>query len=119
MRPLLFLFGCIGVRAAITYLAGTASEEKLKLMGKIALIPALGFLLIWTMRWRRTGPETFGAPIWWDSLRPVHAALWGAFAVLALRGNKNAYIFLAADTALGLIVWARRQQKQTTAGKSQ
>ena len=44
-RFLLFLFGCIGVRTLFVYLAKIASKPMLKILGYVALLPAIGFLV--------------------------------------------------------------------------
>lgn len=105
---LLFLVGCMGTRLALVYLAATTeSAALLRTMGYLALGPAIGFFVIYAMGWRKTGPETLGAPIWWNALRPVHGALWATFAVLAILGRREwAWRVLLADLALGLAAWA-------------
>lgn len=105
-RPLLFLVGCVGVRAALAYAAYAAGRAGatawLRAMAVAALAVAAGFFLIYANGWRTTGPETFGDRIWWNDLRPVHGALYLAFAVLALRGSEAAWIPLAVDVSIGL-----------------
>jgi hypothetical protein len=96
----------MGTRILLTLLAKVATPGVLRLMGLIALIPAIGFTVIYAMDLRKTGPEVFGDCIWWNDLRPVHAALWGAFAVLALARIPAAWILLALDTALGFLAFA-------------
>ena len=102
-RLLLFLIGCIGTRSLLVYLAANASNEFLSLMGWIALIPAIGFLLIYFFHLRETGPEVFGEKIWWNDLRPVHAALYGLFAAAAITKQSYAWTFLLADVIVGLV----------------
>ena len=97
-----FLFGCIGVRALLTYLSAIAPAFYLRLLGLFACIPVLGWLYILFIEPRDTGLEVFGDPIWWKSLRPIHALLWGFFAYLAFHGNRNAWMVLAVDTTFGL-----------------
>ena len=103
-RAALFLVGCMGVRFGLTYLAATRPAA-LPLLGALAAPCALGIATIYALGLRRTGAETFGAPIWWDALRPVHAVLWAVFAFMALRGNADAWKVLLADTLLGLVAW--------------
>ena len=93
----------------MTYIAYGADRARLRTMGTIAAAIALGFFLIYVNGWRKTGVETCGKAIWWNSLRPVHALLWGLFAYLALTGNRAAYIPLAIDTLVGAVAWAQRQ----------
>jgi hypothetical protein len=100
-RLLLFLLGCIPVRLLITYIA-FAYPAWLPYMGALALIPAVAFTVIYICGWRKTGAEVFGGRIWWNSLRPVHAALYFAFAIAALRDSHHAWKFLFADVVMGL-----------------
>ena len=97
------------MRTAITWQAKTADTDKLKAMGRIALIPAIGFMVIYVGKLRRTGAEVAGEAIWWDRLRPLHAALWGGFAVLAMRGHRDAWKVLALDTLIGAAAWANKR----------
>ena len=101
-RFALFLFGCIGLRSLFVYIAKIASPEILQYLGYLALIPAIGFIYIYATDSRQTGPEVFGDKIWWNSLRPIHGLLYGAFAVSAIRGYGNAWYFLLADVIIGL-----------------
>lgn len=71
-------------------------------MGVLALIPAIGFAVIYVGGLRPTGMEVGGEKIWWNDLRPVHSALFGLFALSAIQKNANAWIFLLLDTLLGL-----------------
>lgn len=104
-RALFFLFGCIGVRSLFVVLAYSASPTLLSYYGYLALLPAIGFVLIYTFGLRKTGIEVGGEPIWWNSLRPVHAAFYGAFAAAAIAKRSWAWIFLLGDVILGLSAW--------------
>ncbi len=84
------------------YLARTATPTVLSLLGLIALFPTVGFLYFWLTGTRQTGPEVFGDRIWWNSLRPLHALLWGTFAVLALFECQYAWILLFVDVIVGI-----------------
>lgn len=102
-RFLLFLIGCIGTRTLFVYLAKTTNKTYLTFMGYLALIPALGFFYIYFTGSRQTGKEVFGEKIWWNSLRPIHGALYTMFAYNAIIGNSNAYLYLLVDVLLGLV----------------
>ncbi len=106
-RFLLFLFGCIGTRLSFSLLAKTLSVSYLPLLGYLALIPAIGFLVIYMFGLRKTGNEVFGDTIWWNDLRPIHAMFYGLFAYLAISKNSNAWIVLLVDTMLGLGAFLR------------
>lgn len=103
-RFLLFLLGCIPTRILLTYLAHTLSQKYLKILGYILLLPAIGFTYIFISNSRKTGRETFGSPIWWNLLRPIHAILYLFAAYYAINNmNKKAAITLGIDVTLGLL----------------
>ena len=89
-------------RFGLVYLAYALPTRYLPWMGIAAAVIASGFFLIYVNGWRKTGMETGGQRIWWNDLRPVHAALWFAFAVLALARQRKAWVVLLLDTLLGL-----------------
>ena len=102
-RFLLFLIGCIGVRSILVLLAKNTSVYVLKILGYLALLPAIGFIYIYLTGSRQTGAEVFGEKIWWNSLRPIHAMLYLLFAYNAINGVKTAYQYLFIDVIIGLI----------------
>lgn len=103
-RMLLFLLGCIPARLLVVYAAKTMSISKLVFMAYLSLIPAIGFLVIYFFKLRKTGSETFGEPIWWNDLRPIHAAFYFLFAYTVLVSNvpKEAWKWLLLDVVFGL-----------------
>ena len=101
-RFALFLIGCIGTRLLLVYIAKNINIKILKYMGFLLLIPAIGFIYIYLTGARKTGPEVFGDKIWWNNLRPVHGLLYLLFSYNAIKGNKNAWIYLFIDVLLGL-----------------
>ena len=103
-RMALFLVGCIGSRVLLVYLAATVPPVGLKVMAALAAVIAVGFTAIYFGRLRPTGAETGGQPIWWNSLRPVHALLYAAFAYFAWFGHRRlAWSTLLLDVAIGLV----------------
>ena len=100
-RTSLFLFGCIGSRLALVWLAKTYPA----LLAIPAACVSFGFMYIWANGLRKTGAETFGEKIWWNSLRPVHALLYALFALLAFSGNTHAWKVLLLDVTLGFTAW--------------
>jgi hypothetical protein len=102
-RLILFLFGCIGTRSLLVYIATTTNKHLLNIMGYLALLPAIGFFYIYFTGSRKTGIEVFGDKIWWNNLRPIHGTLYSLFAYNAINGNSNAYLYLLVDVIFGLV----------------
>lgn len=104
-RAIVFWVGCVGLRLFLAYSARCASTEALRWAGLVALLPACGFFYLFVTNGRREGREA-GGRIWWTGLRPVHGALYLAFAVLAIRGCSDvAWVPLAADVLVGALAW--------------
>ena len=104
-RTLLFLFGCIGLRSFLVYLAYNFPSV-LPYMSLPALLIAVGFTVIYLGGYRKTGAEVFGDRIWWNDLRPIHALLWGSFAYFAYKGNAQvAWKILLADVLIGFFAF--------------
>jgi len=99
----LFLVGCMGTRVALVFIAAFGSPEILKILAVFAAVIAAGFATIYLGGLRKTGIETNGKPIWWNELRPVHAAIYAAVAYLAWNGRGDlAWKLLATDVVIGL-----------------
>jgi ABC-type xylose transport system permease subunit len=106
-RLVLFLIGCLGARLGLVYLASSVSPQNLRIMGAAAACVSLGFAAIYANGWRKTGVETGGAPIWWNWLRPFHAATYALFAYYAWTGAQGAaWKVLLADVIVGLLAFA-------------
>ena len=96
----------MGSRLTITWLAYKYPELTLRPLGIMALIIASGFAYIYANGLRKTGIETFGERIWWNELRPVHAVLWGTFAIMALNDMRaDAWKVLLLDVIIGFTAW--------------
>lgn len=107
-RVLLFLFGCMGTRLALVWVA--RQPQFLEPLGFLALAISIGFMYIWANGLRTTGPETFGERIWWNDLRPVHSLLWGLFAVMALNNmGEHAWKVLLLDVTIGFAAWLQHR----------
>ena len=102
-RFAMFLLLCIPIRVLIAHKAMHASSSTLHRMGMAALVPAIGFMYIYLTGSRKTGGETFGEQIWWNSLRPIHSFLYFSFAISAFNNSKSAYKSLVLDVLLGFI----------------
>ena len=103
IRFILFLFGCIGMRLLFVIIAKNVSIKILHYLGYLALLPAIGFIYIFTTGSRQTGAEVLGDKIWWNNLRPLHALIYGLFAYNAIIGNTQSWIYLLVDVLIGLI----------------
>lgn len=111
-RFLLFLIGCIGTRALFAYIAKVASTQYLRYLGILALLPAIGFAVIYLTGARKTGAEVFGERIWWNNLRPVHSLLYFLFAYNAIKGSRSSWLFLLADVCIGLAAFLMHHSGQ-------
>ncbi len=98
-----FLIGCLGTRLLLVLVAATVSIEHLRWMGRLAILPAMGFALIYIFGLRKSGIEA--DVIWWDHIRPLHAFLYGIFAILAINGNPLAWVVLLVDWCVGFVAW--------------
>ena len=101
-RFMLFIFGCILVRSLFVIIAKNININYLPYLGYLAILPAIGFFYIYFTDSRKTGAEVFGDKIWWNNLRPIHGIFYILFAINAINGNKNSYIYLLADVIFGL-----------------
>lgn len=97
-----FLLGCMGLRTLLAIVAKEIDVNYLKYMAYPALLPAFGFLYIFVMGSQGTGTDAMSQKNWWNIMRPVHATMYLAFAYFAIRGERRAWLFLAADVLLGL-----------------
>jgi len=102
-RFLLFLFGCIPSRLALAYVAKIIPINYLPILGYVTLVMAIGFIYIFLTGSRKTGPETFGEKIWWNSLRPIHALLYLIFSYYAINKIRSGWKYLLYDVILGLL----------------
>lgn len=106
----LFFVGCIPTRLILAYIAyfllnqeKNENENIKKLFILITMIIGIGFWTIYSMGWRKTGIETGGKKIWWNSLRPIHGTIYLLFTLLAYMGWKHSWILLLIDAIVGLI----------------
>lgn len=101
-RILLFLLGCIPVRILLAVFA--QNDIYAKYIAVLALIIGLGFWFIYLFDLRKTGGETFGNVIWWNSIRPIHGTLyllaaWFLFNAEYMTGSRILFV----DTFIGLV----------------
>lgn len=105
---LLFLLGCIPARILLAYFASSSNIIVQKSIGIFALGVAIGFFVIYFGNYRKTGVETFGKPIWWNNLRPIHGLLYlSVFAVIWLIPNYKdiAWKLLLLDALIGFVAF--------------
>lgn len=116
VRSAVFIVGCLGSRLLLTLVArhftvarpaGNATALPRLALAVAALAVAGGLLAHY---WFGTRPVAFeaGGRVWWNSVRPVHAALFAGFAVLALASpgyRRYAWLFLLADWLFAVAVW--------------
>ena len=104
-RFFLFTRVCLPLRLSFAILARTADKEYVRQAGLLALLPAIGFWLIWLTGIRPTSAEGGGSS-WWNALRPVHGTLYALFAWAAMSGNwQTAWVYLLVDVMLGAAAW--------------
>lgn len=102
-RYILFLLMCIPSRYLISYGLFKMPKRYLRYISALLIIPVIGWIYIYLTDSRKTGAETFGNRIWWNSLRPLHAILYMFAAILAFRKNNDSWKLIALDTTIGLL----------------
>jgi hypothetical protein len=65
----------------------------------------VGWLYIYFISPRTTGPEVFGGVIWWNDLRIVHALMYLLFIIYAMQKKSFSYIVLVIDALVGLVAF--------------
>ena len=107
---LTFLLACLGARLAIAAAAFYVSPGWLRVMGMAALVLVCSWVYIYMFDAAPFGRESGGLDsglqkIWWNNLRPLHAGLYFAFAVMAIKKSPYAYRVILLDTLVGLVAW--------------
>ena len=72
---LLFLFGCIGTRCLLAYVAKAINPDYLPYMGYVALIISLSFIYLFLFGNKTADGQlewSGDKKIWWNNLRVVH-----------------------------------------------
>ena len=105
-----FLIGCIGIRTLFVVAAQKMDPNKLQYFGILAVIIAVSWVLINRFGLRKTGKEA-GGIIWWDNIRPIHAIMYSAFAILAFTKSEHAWVPLLFDVLIGLGVFLEHHIK--------
>lgn len=102
MHPIWFLLGCLPTRLFMAYLSTTLPISYLPYLSFVAMAIAIGFFYIYVTGSRATGMEVDGGTIWWNELRPIHGFLYGFFAYKLWKHQRDAYIPILIDVAIGL-----------------
>ena len=98
-----FLLICIPVRLLLAYVAYALPPGYLPYLSLLTIIIGLGFMANYLFDLRPNGHIGPEGKIWWNAIRPVHAALYIMFSAYAYKGAHQAYAILVADALLGLI----------------
>ena len=101
-RQFLFLFGCIGSRSLLAYLA--YKEDHKDLLTWITTIIGIGLWIVYIFKLRNSGFEA-GGKIWWNHLRPVHGSLYLLFAYMNHTGFIYSYVILVIDVVIALFAY--------------
>lgn len=102
-RTKLFYFGCVPARiaiAAILLLGINPMVSGVSILGCIALIMAIGFLIN-HVRHKKVG--FFGGQAWWHGLRRFHVGVWVIISVLLFLEVRFAGIFVLYDLIPGIV----------------
>lgn len=103
----LFLFGCLGVRTLLALLAYKISPDHLPYLGAFAFLVGVGLIYNFIFNARQVAPESSAQSnkVWWNNFRPLHGVLYLLFAYYAMTKDKNAYVFLALDVVIALVLF--------------
>lgn len=105
VRSLIFLFGCLGLRALLAYSVSALPNLKY-IFAFITGIIGLGFTTIYLGGLRKVGVETGGQVIWWNSIRPIHAILYLMASYFIFREKfHTASNILYLDVLIGFVVF--------------
>lgn len=103
-RIFAFLFGCIGSRSLLTYIAYISNKYYLRYLSYITFIISISFIYLYISNSRQIAFEA-GGKVWWTNLRLVHGINYLIFSILAFNGNKYSYIFLLIDVIIAIIAY--------------
>lgn len=94
---------CILVRISIAYAVYLSYNSNWRyILVTFFFAASVGFTYLYITKQRKRG--AFGQKIWWDFLRPIHAALLFISGVLLSWKVKETYLILLADALIGIIM---------------
>lgn len=110
-RHLFFIFGCIGSRLILTYLA-FFYVDLVKYLTLLTIPIGLSFMFLALTGFRQNAFEA-GGVVWWSDMRIFHSILYLVFSFLAINTKTRhfAYKTLLVDTLLGVSVWLNHRLK--------
>jgi hypothetical protein len=114
---MLYFSVCLSVRTLIAYAFYRGAPARfLPIMGVVAIMVAIGFMLIYLFEWRHgsTTETGKGCTVWWNDLvRPIHAALYllaGVSALMEGNGGEGRWwwrwlgsLCLSMDVCIGVV----------------
>lgn len=104
-RILLVFLVCLPVRAALAVFAkwlGDNHPRGLYILGTIMLVFAIR-MLVANLQAKEGDVGLFGGPVWWNTLRLVHAFLFAVFFFMSMAQSRDAWVALAASVTIGAI----------------
>ena len=109
-NPLWFLIGCIGIRLLLAFIVKHLPINYLPYAGVLGLMVSFTMATLYVFGLRPTGMEVGGLDvgkgrIWWNDIRPIHAAIYLVFACYALQKKSYSYVPLEVDAVFGLSAW--------------
>jgi len=102
---LLFLIGCIPVRAFLAYISTKIPENYLILFGTLLLAMGLSFIYLYFTNKRMDAPEA-GGKTWWNNYRIIHGMFYLTAAIYAFQKKTDLiWIPLTLDVIFGLFLF--------------
>ena len=83
----------------------------LPLLGIITIIIGISFLFLYFTNGRMNAPEG-GGVTWWANYRLIHGLLYLAASIYLFNRDRIAWIHLANDSLLGLLIFLNTQKSE-------
>ena len=103
----LFILGCLPIRIIMAIIPLYINKAKLPYYGVFLLLLALGFLYLYFNNLRLNANEG-GGITWWAEYRLLHGLLYLTASIYSFQEKIVAYVPLAMDIGLGLILFIFR-----------